>query len=93
MTRPGLSRVWKNVMVMYKNMVGFSNVTGNMVLTGRSTAISYKTLEMLLFDHKQRRCSISIWEVSVVVLPTIVKTNELYNKQKNLLFPAVKQYM
>lgn len=42
MTRPGLSGVWKNVMVMYKNMVGFSNVTGDMVLTEHSMARSYK---------------------------------------------------
>lgn len=42
MTWPGLSGVWKNVMVMYKNMVGFSNVTGDMVLTEHSKARSYK---------------------------------------------------
>lgn len=47
MTRPGLSGVWKNVMVMYNNMVGFSNVTGNMVLTERSTA---RSLERLAFE-------------------------------------------
>lgn len=35
-TRPGLSGVWKNVMVMYKNTVVFSNVTGNMVLAESS---------------------------------------------------------
>lgn len=45
MTRPGLSGVWKNVMVMYKNMVGLSNVTGNMVLTGHSMASLYKRFE------------------------------------------------
>lgn len=31
-------------MVMYKNMVGFSNVTGNMVLTEHSVVTSYKRL-------------------------------------------------
>lgn len=46
MTRPGLSGVWKNVMVMYNNMVGFSNVTGNMVLTERSTARSLERLAL-----------------------------------------------
>lgn len=42
---------------MYKNMVGFSNVTGNMVLTGCSTTRSYKRLEMIWKEthyHKQK---------------------------------------
>lgn len=32
-------------MVMYKNMVGFTNVTGNMVLTAHSMAGSYRRQE------------------------------------------------
>lgn len=42
MTWPGLCGVWKNIMVMYINMVGFSNVTGKMVLTEHSMARSYR---------------------------------------------------
>lgn len=42
-------------MVMYNNMVGFSNVTGNMVLTERSTA---RSLERLALEgthcHRQK---------------------------------------
>lgn len=47
MTQPGLGGVWKNVMVMYENMVGFSNVTGNMVLAGHRMASAYKRSDML----------------------------------------------
>lgn len=45
MTWPGLSGVWKNIMVMYIKMVDFSNVTGKMVLTEHSMARSYRWQE------------------------------------------------
>jgi len=71
MTRPGLSGVLENVMVMSKNRVGFSNVTGNMVLTGRGAAGSLQgTLEVLWNGtHHHKQDDVEILKVSVVSPP------------------------
>lgn len=85
MTRPGLSGVWKNVMVMYNNMVGFSNVTGNMVLTERSTA---RSLERLALEGDTLSQTKRHWYTSIVWLQTKKKIRKI-----TLPFPAVKQYL